>query len=311
MSEPFKTLAHYYDRLMSHVDYDAWVDRSLTWLGLPLCWKGTSPPPLILDLACGTGTATVLLAQRGYRVIGVDRSEDMLARARAKAEAAGVKPLLLQQSLETFTVDEPADAAICHFDSLNYLIEDGALQAALAQTAAALKPGTPFLFDLHTERRLREYGENTFASDEGDVAYIWESEYDERRKICAMYLTLFAVEEADGGWAEGDGIAEQHGVSERHGDAAHNGGAVAQGDAERLGGAVRHGGAERPVSPGSCAPLRYRRFDELHVERAYSRAEVRRALAQTGFRVEQIFGEEGDAPPSRRDGRIFYLVRRD
>lgn len=204
-------LAAYYDVLMTHVDYSAWVSFALARLGLParVDAAGSSlPAPRVLDLACGTGTIAVELARRGYRVIGLDISEEMLAVADAKAREAGVEVFFTCQDLRAFRLPEEADAAVCLFDSLNYLTSPKELGEALECVARALRPGAPFLFDLHTEVRLREYGENTYGYSGDAVAYLWESEYDEEQRLCTMSLTLFA-REPDGRYARFDEVHEE------------------------------------------------------------------------------------------------------
>jgi len=184
---------------MAHVDYEAWVVFVARLLGVRP--EAGGAPPRLLDLACGTGTFSVAFARRGFDVVAVDASPEMLAVAEEKARRHGVRSILFTcQDLTEFAVDEPADAAIALFDSLNYLVDDGALEKALDRVAKALKPGAPFVFDLNTEARLREYAESVFVDRGDEVAYIWESEFDGERKVCAMHLTLFV---AKGGPASG------------------------------------------------------------------------------------------------------------
>ena len=137
----YRPLAAYHDLLMAHVDYEEWVAYVLDRLGLPqrvpVDSESGDEPPALLDLACGTGTIAVALAQRGYRVIGVDRSEEMLAVAEEKARRAGVDLFLICQDMRSFELAEQVDAALSLFDSLNYLVEEGDLTRALTQTAAA------------------------------------------------------------------------------------------------------------------------------------------------------------------------------
>lgn len=190
----YESLAPHYDRLMAHVDYEAWVRFVAELMGLRLQKGGTKPR--LLDLACGTGTFAVAFSQMGYEVIAIDASLEMLAVAEEKARRSAAGSILFtRQDLTEFVVDEPADGAVSLFDSLNYLIEDGALEKAFERVAEALRPGALFLFDLNTEARLRFYGESLFVLREEEIAYIWESEYDEERKVCAMHLTLFVERE--------------------------------------------------------------------------------------------------------------------
>ena len=121
----YRPLAAYYDMLMAHVDYEEWVAYALDRLGLPQACPSirrrvTSARPLGSGLwhrdDCGR------LGARGYRVIGVDRSEEMLAVAEEKARHAGVDLFLICQDMRSFELVEQVDAALCLFDSLNYLV---------------------------------------------------------------------------------------------------------------------------------------------------------------------------------------------
>lgn len=250
----YHTLAYYYDRLMAHVDYEEWVEFALARLGLPPHAPENSPT--ILDLACGTGNTAVSLALRGYRVIGIDKSPEMLSVAEQKARDADVNLTLIEQDMTTFQLDEPVDACVCLFDSLNYLTEDGALKATFVRVSDALRPGAPFVFDLHTEYRFHDYGNSIFAADEGDAAYIWESEYDPQRRLCFMHVSLFVAQDLE---------------------------------------------AEPPI---------YRRFDEVHVERAFTDDEIDEALAAANFKLLARMGELTTEPPQPDEDRVFYVVKR-
>src|SRR5690606_9414753 len=91
---------------------------------------------------------------------------------------------------------------------LNYLTRGEALEQALTRTARALRPGAPFLCDLHTEHRLRDYGASTLGGSGEGGAHLWGREHGEERRLCTMYLTLF-VREADGRYARFDEVHEQ------------------------------------------------------------------------------------------------------
>lgn len=127
------------------------------------------PPARILDLACGTGTLSLALAQQGYEVIGVDISAEMLKQAQAKQqqrEAEG-KPLNLrwiEDDMRYFLLDEPVDAIVCHYDSLNHLSNETELRGAFVQAAQALKSGGLFVFDLNTLENYQTFwqGKDTY-----------------------------------------------------------------------------------------------------------------------------------------------------
>ena len=117
--ESYSALAASYDELTQDVGYEkraAFVEK--------LFLRSHIPVHTVLDLACGTGTMTALLTERGYELIGVDGSEDMLLEAREKAQTlTGVPPLFLHQSMPELDLYGTVEAAICCLDSLNYLTE--------------------------------------------------------------------------------------------------------------------------------------------------------------------------------------------
>ncbi len=246
--ESYGALAVYYDRLMSHIDYDAWATFAYSLLNLDPASR-----PLVLDLACGTGSMSVRLASRGLEVIGVDRSEEMLAAAESKAREWDVQVDFAQADLTSFELSGEADGAVCLFDSLNYLTSEGALRAALFHTARALRKGAPLVFDVHTEERLRQIGCETFGDVDRDLAYIWQSDYDEDTRICEMQVTLFVQDEASG---------------------------------------------------------LFRRYDEVHYERAHTALEIEAALAAAGFAIEAVYGADALDVEIFGEGREFYVARR-
>ncbi|HEY8532132.1 MAG TPA: class I SAM-dependent methyltransferase [Limnochorda sp.] len=117
-----------------------------------LGWK--PPARSVLDLACGTGTAALELARRGWRVTGVDRSPEMLAVARRKAAAAGQAIRWIQADMRAFQVPEPQGMVTCFFDALNYLLTPADLEQAFRRVHAALLPGGVFVFDMNTPHGL-------------------------------------------------------------------------------------------------------------------------------------------------------------
>jgi len=104
----------------------------------------------VLDVACGTGLLAAELVERGYRVVGVDASEDMLARAR-RLLGPGVR--LIRDSLPDLEVDGRFDAVVCTLDGITYL-EPTELQAAFASFADLLRPGGGLVFDVHTDAMM-------------------------------------------------------------------------------------------------------------------------------------------------------------
>lgn len=189
----YTDFASVYDIFMEEVPYEAWIAF------LEEIWRRENlQPKTIADLGCGTGNVLLPLAQKGFDMIGVDVSSDMLCQAEQKLRQAGYSAQLLEQDLSAFALPMPVDCMISLCDSLNYLIEDGALSAAFSCVREYLTPEGIFLFDLNTEYKFREVlAQNTYAVTEAHAAYIWENYYDEAEKINEYAVNLF-LEKTDG-----------------------------------------------------------------------------------------------------------------
>lgn len=112
-------------------------------------------PRRALDLACGTGTLALLLADAGWEATGLDRAPAMLARARAKGEALGIAATWVEGDLQALPRwGQPFDLITCVYDSLNYLLHEAELRACLAGVAASLRHGGLFVGDLNSHHVL-------------------------------------------------------------------------------------------------------------------------------------------------------------
>ena len=184
-------LAGCYDRLTYDVDYAAWAD----YIEGRFRKKGL-PGKTVLDLACGTGSLTYELARRGYEMIGVDLSPEMLTEADHKAMEEGVSIRFACQDMTELELGEEADCILSLCDSMNYLTEDGQLEDAFRSIAQHMKKESFFLFDMNTEYKFKEVlGQNVFGSAEEHEAYIWENDYDEEEKINEYYVSFFIENE--------------------------------------------------------------------------------------------------------------------
>lgn len=185
--DSYRELAGIYDGLMDHVDFGKITDF---YLGAArrFNWQGGR----ILDLACGTGTITLELLKRGYRVTGLDQSQDMLAMADEKIYAAGYQPDLINQNMTKLALPRQYDLVISAFDSLNYLLNEKDLKRTITRVEKCLNPGGMFLFDLHSQYKFQEvFGDRTFTYSGEDCAYIWRNHYQSGRKIAHMILDIF------------------------------------------------------------------------------------------------------------------------
>jgi SAM-dependent methyltransferase len=155
----------------------------------------------ILDLCCGTGRIAGQLVERGYRVTGVDSSQGMLDLARRNVPAARV----LLADARSFTIPEPADAAISTSDSLNHVTEPDGLAAVFACVHRALRAGAPFVFDLNTEAKYRLRWTGSFGIAEEDHACVVRATYDEEACLARFDATTFVPSDnGQAGWKRED-----------------------------------------------------------------------------------------------------------
>lgn len=178
-----------YDEVMSHIPYGDWFDRIYHYLKS----QGIKPGQgTICELGCGTGTMTELFAGAGYKMVGVDLSEEMLALAQRKKEKSGSNILYLHQDMEQLVLAEPVEAILSLCDSMNYLMEESALDNVFACVREYLKPGGIFIFDMKTIYCYRTVmGDRTWAIQKEDVSCLWENYYYEDERVNEYCVTVF------------------------------------------------------------------------------------------------------------------------
>ena len=146
----------------------------------------------VLDLGCGTGTLTELLAGAGFDMIGVDSSEEMLEIALKKRERSGSSILYLLQDMREFELYGTVGAVYSVCDSLNYILEEKDMVKVFSLVNNYLYPGGIFVFDFNTVYKYEQViGEATIAENREDCSFIWENFYEEREQINEYDLTVF------------------------------------------------------------------------------------------------------------------------
>lgn len=187
----YSFLAGSYDRLTRDVDYEGLCSYLEGWFS-----KARRPVSTVLDLACGTGTLTWLLAERGYDMTGVDLSPEMLAQAREKAPDgfSGVPPLFLNQSMDRLDLYDTVDACVCCLDSVNYVTRPAQLRRAFRRVHTFLAPGGVFLFDARTPEALEGMDGQLFCDEDEDTFCMWQGEFSSRRRVCTYYMDIFRRE---------------------------------------------------------------------------------------------------------------------
>ena len=179
-------LAYSYDRLTNDVDYRAVVDFYFAILE-----KEGLKPRTAVDLACGTGSVALLLAEKGLRVTGVDLSEDMLCVASQKAQDMDHPPMFVCQPLQELHLPRAVDLAVCALDSLDYITEPADCKEAIRRVYKALNPGGCFIFDVNTPEKLRAMDGQVFLDEDEDVYCVWRGEFDDETNICSYGMDLF------------------------------------------------------------------------------------------------------------------------
>lgn len=203
--EAYTDFAGVYDMFMDDVPYDMWADRLA---GILTEYRQTEVPEgdealkseadLVLDLGCGTGTMTGLLADRGFDMIGVDSSFEMLEVARDKCAQEGRDILFLNQDMRELDLYCTVGAVISVCDCVNYLCSEEDLLQAFRLVNNFLYPRGLFVFDFNTVHKYRDViGDATIAENREDGSFIWENYFSEDDDINEYDLTIY-MKDTDG-----------------------------------------------------------------------------------------------------------------
>ena len=189
--EAYTSFAAVYDEFMDNIPYEEWAEYLKELLNEYGIKDG-----LLLDLGCGTGTMTEILAKSGYDMIGIDNAEDMLEIAMDKRAESGLDILYLLQDMREFELYGTVRAIVSICDSVNYIIDEEDLVEVFRLVNNYLDPKGMFIFDFNTVYKYREVlGERTIAEDREDCSFIWDNYYYEDEQINEYELSLFIREE--------------------------------------------------------------------------------------------------------------------
>ena len=262
--EAYTSFASVYDTFMDNVPYEEWGE----YIYSLLCRYGVRDG-IVLDLGCGTGTMTEILAGYGYDMIGVDNSEDMLELAMEKRIASGHDILYLLQDMREFELYGTVRAVVSVCDSVNYITEPEELAGVFRLVNNYLDPGGIFLFDFNTEYKYREVmGDCTIAEDRGPCSFIWDNCYYEEERINEYDLTLFIREGTVPGQNEG---AEEDDTEEN--------------------GAL------------------YRKYTETHFQRGYTLEEIRELLSSAGLIFQAAYDMDTREAAGEKSERVCVIAR--
>lgn len=187
-SDAFTEVAPWYDELMSGVPYNMWVryiEELVKRYGLKV--------ERVLDLACGTGKVSRILANRGFAVVGVDASPGMIEQARRATLLPSVR--YKAQRMQDLELGEQFDLTVCLFDSLNYVLDPEDVRSAFRRVAEHLRPGGLFIFDVNTEWALEQelFTQRSLGLGRR-LEYEWKARYDRQTRLCEVDMRFFVKE---------------------------------------------------------------------------------------------------------------------
>lgn len=184
--------AYYYDVLTENVDYESRCDYIFNLLADNGVGKG-----ILLDLACGTGSLSMLLGEKGYEVIGVDASEEMLSVAQEKRYESEADVIFLCQKMEELDLFGTINAAVCTLDSINHVTDEEKVREIIRRVSLFMEDKGIFLFDVNTPYKHRSVlGNNTFVYDMDEVYCVWQNETDENM-LTSVSLDIFERDEEE------------------------------------------------------------------------------------------------------------------
>ncbi len=186
----YNNFAYVYDKLTLDIDYSKWADYVEQ-----IIRKNNPEARMILELGCGTGSFGIEMAKRGYDMICLDLSSDMLDCASEKAKSDNLDILFLNQDMSSFELYGTVDVIVCLLDSFNYLTKQEQVRKMFRLVHNYLNPGGLFIFDINTQYKFENTLSNNLFYEIGEeVTYLWENEYNSKTKKARFDLTFFIKE---------------------------------------------------------------------------------------------------------------------
>lgn len=210
--EAYSDFARVYDTFMDETPYEEWcefLDKLIKEYGISDVQENlqaktdeesllSSERNLVLDLGCGTGTLTEMMAAKGYDMIGVDNAQEMLSIAMEKRAENGSSTLYLLQDMRELELYSTVGTVISVCDSVNYLLEEEDVSQTFNLVNNYLYPGGILIFDFNTVYKYEQViGDTTIAESREDCSFIWDNFYDPKEQINEYDLTLFVQEGED------------------------------------------------------------------------------------------------------------------
>ena len=189
----YRDFAFFYDLLMKNADYESRFGYIIGLLAENGIGEG-----ILLDMACGTGTLSKMFAQKGFDVVGIDASEEMLSRAQEKKLEESFDALFLCQKMEELDMFGTVDAAVCTLDSLNHVTEKEKIREIFRRVALFMNDNGLFIFDVNTLYKHRRVLENNaFVFDTENVFCVWQNTLLEDNETTQINLDIFEGDEEE------------------------------------------------------------------------------------------------------------------
>lgn len=186
--DAYTDFAAVYDKFMEETPYDEWCEVIVDKLK-----ENGVDGGLACDLGCGTGEMTRRLRDKGFDMIGIDFSEEMLMQAKSKETTEEI--LYLCQDMREFELYGTVKAIVSVCDCVNYILEESELLLVFKLVNNYLDPGGIFIFDFNTKHKYKDIiGECTIAENREDESFIWENFYSEEDDINEYDITFFVRE---------------------------------------------------------------------------------------------------------------------
>ena len=182
----YSFLAPWYDKLTGDVPYERFADFYEAEFR-----RDGGEFRLLLDLCCGTGTLTNVLSRRGYEMIAVDSSVEMLMEAQAKSAGLETPPLFLCQDAAALDLYGTVDAAVCSLDGMNYIPPED-LPEVFRRLRLFVRPGGLLIFDIRTPEFLRSLDGDIFVDEQEDVLCLWRADFEEALPAIIYGMDIFS-----------------------------------------------------------------------------------------------------------------------
>lgn len=207
---PYALISEVYDRWQETNDTSQWAgyaEKIIKRHCRLTKGDGTDNSLLLLDLGCGTGSFPIEMSKRGYEVLAIDYSEEMLSAAKMKDGAQNIQ--FICQDITEFELFGTVDIMVCFLDTVNHILTDRKLKSFFRLCKNYLNPGGLLIFDLATPYYFEnKLADKTFYDIRDTFALIWQNTYNPRKSVNNAELTFF-IESSDGEYMRGEEIIKE------------------------------------------------------------------------------------------------------